>query len=171
MVVHSQNLLNSVNLILKKAKDGSSVNSVLVASQLMCQTWQNCSFTLGWKKSTTYYKCLAKFGKYRIKKKPNVFEWPTQLALKWESFSIHIFWLHSSNNLGLVHPLSFTLPPTFHEQVFLIEKKRFFFSMVFSPCWRRAIFVSLSEGKDLILVCIISKVIININGHFYVVLQ
>ena len=121
MVVHSQNLLKSVNLILKKAKDGSSVNSVLVASQLMCQTWQNCSFTLGWKKSTTYYKCLAKFGKYWIKKNPNVFEWPTQLALKWESFSIHIFWLHSSNNLGLVHPLSFTLPPTFHEQVFLLK--------------------------------------------------
>ena len=69
MVVHSQNLLKSVNLILKKAKDGSSVNSVLVASQLMCQTWQNCSFTLGWKKSTTYYKCLAKFGKYWIKSK------------------------------------------------------------------------------------------------------
>ena len=30
-------------------------------------------------------------------------EWPTQLAHERESFSIHIFWLHRSNNLGIVH--------------------------------------------------------------------
>ena len=40
-----------------------------------------------------------------------------------------------------------------------------------SPGWRRTIFVSLPEGKDLILVCIISKGTININGHFYIAIQ
>ena len=74
----------------KKARDGSSVNSVVASQLLRCARHdKNCSFTLGWKKSTTYHKCLAKFGKYC--QKPNVSEWPTQLAHKSESFSIHIF--------------------------------------------------------------------------------